>query len=366
MIDIIIVSYNAVQSLERTLRSVYRHSAPGGYRITVVDNCSSDSTRRRLASFHPTVRVIPLDANVGFSAAANIGLRECKSSIVALLDDDVEVTKGWLRKASRHFRNDSSLGILTGKLLFPNRVIFSVGFLPDAMHSIGRGEVDRGQHDVVRKVDAVAGPCWLLRRKMFANVGDFDERYFPSQFEDFDYCLKARTAGYTIKVDGSIAIIHHCLFRTRGRSERNHRLFNRTWLSYLKRPYFRDTPAAQRYLALGLAELAQADSHRGSYKKAAKLLERAHNEDHALVSPFFLGKAHAGANNFPEAVTYFEESMRRYSPLLWRSRKLQYRFLRKQLEDQYRRTLAGAQLTRKMNSLSKFDRKLKSIPTGER
>jgi len=212
--DILIVTHNARYKLARCLRSVIRFTPGMSYQITVLDNASTDGTSEYLQkNFSKRIQLIKSLKNLGFSGGINLLLRKTKKPWVVLLDDDAEVTQGWFERFYAIARRKSNVGIISGKVVYPNQRIFCAEFSIVPFGSVGRSEFDRGQRNYSKEVDAVPGPCWLMPRAVIKRVGPFDERFFPCQYEDIDYCLRVRVAGYKIYYDGSVPIVHHNLYR---------------------------------------------------------------------------------------------------------------------------------------------------------
>lgn len=236
--DILIVTHNARQKLARCLGSVVRHTRGVPYQLTVVDNASADGTSEYLEkNFSKKVRLIKSGRNLGFSGGANLLLRKTSRPWVVLLDDDAEVTPGWLETFYALAAKNPGTGIVGGKVVYPDKRIFCAEFGIIPFGSAGRGESDRGQRDYTKEVDALPGPCWLMPRQVIEKVGPFDERFFPCQYEDIDYCLRVRLAGYKIFYAGEVKIIHHNLYR-KGSSvilNRNVIKFFKKWRRTLKR-----------------------------------------------------------------------------------------------------------------------------------
>ncbi|OGW82610.1 MAG: hypothetical protein A2Z83_05870 [Omnitrophica bacterium GWA2_52_8] len=236
--DIIIVTYNARQILTKCLLSVRRHTRGLPCQVTVLDNASSDGTADHLEKhFARDVRLIKSRRNLGFSGGANLALRRTDRPWVVLLDDDVKVTGGWLEKLYAVTKQQPGVGIVGGKVVFPGRRIFCAEYSILPFGSVGREEIDRGQRDYLKEVDALPGPCWLVPRHVINKVGGFDERFFPSQYEDIDYCLRVRQAGFKIFYHGGVKIIHHNLFRSGrpGAVDQNALRFFKKWKNDLRR-----------------------------------------------------------------------------------------------------------------------------------
>jgi len=254
-IDIIIVTYKAPKELERCISSIRAHTAGFDYRLTVVVNDGEEAaTLSILSRLQPGINVIKNRGNCGFSKAANIAIRSTDRPYIALVDDDAEVRRGWLRGLFNSMRESASRGIVGCKILFPGRRIFCshVTLASGAVRRVGYGEADTGQKDYARSVAAVNGACWLMRRELTVTVGLFDERFFPSQYEDIDYCLRARRAGYKVFYNGAVSILHHHMLRDGGEQKNleNWRRFRAKWpdgggtCQKNKRPFSRKVRAA--------------------------------------------------------------------------------------------------------------------------
>ncbi len=281
--DILIVTYNARSSLVQCLESVFKHTRNVPYRLTVVDNASHDGTAEYLKKHYPLkCHLIQSGRNLGFSGAANLAIRNTANPWTVFLDDDVVVTPGWLEKLHRRAAATAKVGIVGPKVLFPDNRIFCAEFSINPFRSAGWGEKDLGQRDYFKEVDALPGPCWLMPRPVLQEVGDFDERFFPCQYEDIDYCLRVRLAGYKVLYDGRIKIIHHNLLRAeRPEYLKNEMKFRNKWGKTLDRFPLAPTDADDKLLALG-----------------ARLFRR---EIFFKAKPYFGPLAKANAN-FPETV----------------------------------------------------------------
>lgn len=223
MIDIIVVTRNAKEKLKACLSSIKKYTTTVPYKLTVINNNSSDGTKAFLDRYHEwKLRIFHSRKNLGFSGAANIALKKTQSNFIALLDDDVRVTKNWLEGLYGEIKKSPSVGIVGPKVVYPDKKIFSAGIFiwKHIIFNIGSGYPDRGERDYVGPVDGLNGACWLIRRKLIGKVGYFDKRFFPCQWEDVDYCIRTRLAGYKIIYNGKVTVVHHSLLRTLGRNNR--------------------------------------------------------------------------------------------------------------------------------------------------
>ncbi len=288
-IDIIIVSYNAKKNIKRCVNSIRKHTRDCPYRLTIVDNNSTDGTVELLKTLGSDIKIIINKENLGFSGGANTAIKSTSGAYMALVDDDAEVTPHWLKKLHKKIRESPDIGIVGCKIVFPNNLIFcaEIGVSTGCPTSVGYGEADRGQRDYIKEVESVNGACWIMRREVFKKVGFYDTQFFPCQYEDLDYCLRARQAGFKVIYDGQVPIIHHHLFRDGGirTNFSNHKKFMTKW-DGLKS--FREgkgsvngQPRNPSNRIKGLLSAALKSKRKGDYQAAIKYLEEA-----LLLNPY--------------------------------------------------------------------------------
>ena len=122
-----IPTYNGRDLLERCLASIARHRpADRGSSIEVIvaDDASTDGTAEWLARVHPDVRLVRLERNGGFCAAANAGIAAARGQFIQLLNNDTEVTAGWIEAGLAPFA-DPTVGSVAPLVLVrsdPGRV----------------------------------------------------------------------------------------------------------------------------------------------------------------------------------------------------------------------------------------------------
>ena len=100
---IVILNWNGEALLKQFLPSVIEHS--GESPIYVIDNGSTDRSVSTVQKQFPEVKIIRLNTNHGFAGGYNLGLNDVDADIVCLLNNDVEVTPGWLMPVQDHFRS---------------------------------------------------------------------------------------------------------------------------------------------------------------------------------------------------------------------------------------------------------------------
>lgn len=303
MVDIIVVTYNAKDKLRKCLESVERYTTGTNYLLTVVNNHSMDGTLEFLKSYKKNnLQIFNTKKNLGFSGGANLALRNTHNRFITLLDDDSEVARGWLNKLYQQIRNRPDVGIVGPKVVFPDKTIFSADYRVRLFQLIGFGEVDRGQRDYVRECDALVGSCWLMRRKVIEKAGYFDERFFPSQHEDVDYCLRVRLAGYKIIYNGKADIVHHHLFRDGEMFNKNGLTFLKKWEDLFREYPFKDSHPADKHITYGLDHIKNR-----RFVQALSEFTEAEAIDRRFSEPLYMGLALEGLERFDEAIIEFKK-----------------------------------------------------------
>lgn len=212
LVSVVVVNWNGRAALERGLPSIVGSLANvHGAELVVVDNGSVDGSAEVLERLAPAARLIRNDDNVGFSPAANQGIRATEGTYVALLNNDVVCHPDWLRLLVDALEADPRLGTAAAQLRYlhdPGR-INSAGIIVDL---IGRARDRRdglpASAEPQRPVAVFGGSggAVLYRRAMLDEVGLLDERYF-AYLEDVDLAWRARRRGWgAVYVPGSIVL----------------------------------------------------------------------------------------------------------------------------------------------------------------
>lgn len=190
---------NGLVYLEMVL-STLREQSFRDFDVTVVDNGSSDDSVAYLERTWPEVRVLALAGNAGFAAAVNRGIESTSGEYLALLNNDLELSRDWLELLVAELDRDPSVGFATGKIIRHDRrnVLEQVGldlFTCGRFEPIGQDEPDDGRYDQRREIAMATGAAVLYRREAVGRAGRFDEDFFL-YCEDADLCLRMRLAGY--------------------------------------------------------------------------------------------------------------------------------------------------------------------------
>ncbi len=210
--SIIIVTFNNLELNRLCLEKLYEQTEWPNYEVIVVDNDSTDGTREFLQeaeSAYQNLRVVLNDANLGFAAANNIGLKMATGEFLVLLNNDTVVTRGWLSALLRHLIANPDIGLVgpvTNAIANEARIEVAYQQIED-MPNWAAGYVR--DHDCETfSIPMLAMFCVAMRRDVFERTGLLDEQFGVGMFEDDDYCRRVTELGFKL-VCARDSFIHH-------------------------------------------------------------------------------------------------------------------------------------------------------------
>jgi N-acetylglucosaminyl-diphospho-decaprenol L-rhamnosyltransferase len=224
-LEIVIVSHGAAGLLRRCLESLRAHPpATASMTVTVVDSGSPDSTPEMVAAEFPEV-TLHREANVGFSAANNLALRDSSAEFVLLLNPDTEVYAGTLDAGLARLGADPEIGMVGVKLVtesgeldhackrsFPTPLSALAHFTGIGRRAGASGALSQYRatvlgDDEAGEVDAVNGAFMLCRTEAVREVGLLDEGYWL-YMEDLDWCHRFWDAGWKVFYEPAGTALH--------------------------------------------------------------------------------------------------------------------------------------------------------------
>lgn len=206
-VSIIIPLRDRVELLQRCLESIRARTDYPDLEFVLVDNGSTKkSTLEFLRSLEQSAeaRVVRDPGPFNFSRLTNKGAVAAQGEILLFLNNDIEATEpGWLREMVSHAARPG-IGAVGARLWYPDGtlqhggVILGLGGV--AGHAFPHLRRGRGGYfsrvQLQQNISAVTGACLAIRKELFEKVGPFDETNLPISFNDIDFCLRLRAAGY--------------------------------------------------------------------------------------------------------------------------------------------------------------------------
>lgn len=220
-ISIIIPSKNSVKLISRVLEGIFHKTDYPHFEVIVVDNGTTEkevlALYERYANTHKNFLYEINVEEFNFSRSINRGLRISNADHVLLLNNDTEISDPfWLREMVQCLNFDRA-GIVGAKLLYANDTIqhagVIVGFGGLAGHWYSEKSRDFGgpmnRLHVRNSMSCVTGAVMLISGDCLKAIGEWDELNFPIAYNDVDYCLRAKNAGYRIVWTPFSCLYHH-------------------------------------------------------------------------------------------------------------------------------------------------------------
>ena len=208
------------QYLSRCIDSIARLTTYPRYEIVVIDNGSrSPGTLEYLRAHAAVIRTIRDARPFNFAALNNAAVAATSGEFVCLLNDDTEVLHaGWLEEMVGQ-GIQPGVGAVGAKLYYPNGTVQHAGVI------LGLGEhgvaghphrlEDRlssgyfGRLRLAQTFSAVTGACLLVRKVVWEEAGGLDSDHLGIAFNDIDFCLRIREAGWRVVWTPFAELIHH-------------------------------------------------------------------------------------------------------------------------------------------------------------
>ncbi len=221
MYSIIVLTHNKSACTRRCLESL-PGSTDTDWELVVVDNGSTDDTVKLLHEMVDKykdagreLRLVLNERNAGASTGRNQGIDATSGEVIVFLDNDMIVGDAdWLKKLRAVLDSDEKIGMVVPKLVFadnPAMIQIAGGAVSPTgrVQFIGRGDpADDPRFNERRELQFGISACMMLRRSLVAEVGYLDEAFNPVQFEDVDYCYRARSKGYKVVYEPAVTMLH--------------------------------------------------------------------------------------------------------------------------------------------------------------
>jgi GT2 family glycosyltransferase len=212
-VSIIIVNWNGINFLPVCLNSLAALDyPPEKVEVIVVDNASTDGSQDYISNNHPDVKIIQLAKNYGFCKPNNEGARAAAGQYLVFLNNDTEVTPGWLRELVKPALADPEVVSCASKMLYYDRrdtintsggkiTIIGGGFYR------GYGDKDGPAYNQAGYTGFGCAAGVLVKKDFFLDSGGFDENYFAA-CEEHDLGWRAWLYGYRVAYAPGAVMYH--------------------------------------------------------------------------------------------------------------------------------------------------------------
>jgi hypothetical protein len=226
-VSVIIVSYNVAELLVECLSSLAQLSDDSfNLQIIVVDNASNDATVPILFEFFPNINIIQNQENFGFPYGCNQGAEEAAGDFLFFLNPDARLNSETLPVLLKFMQDRPSVGIVAPRIHYPdgrvqpNRRRFPTPLLPfiestplerlsifNKLPALTHYFVRDSADTQMQPVDWVVGAAFMVRRKVWKDLGGMDEGFFMYS-EELDFCKRAKNAGWEVWYLPQAHVIH--------------------------------------------------------------------------------------------------------------------------------------------------------------
>lgn len=212
VVSVIVPIYGKINYTLRCLASIAANSPALAFELIVVDDCSPDDSANILRGISG-IRLISNQKNQGFIRSCNIGAKAANGQYLCFLNNDTEVTPGWLDELLGTFRDFPGTGLVGSKLVYPDGSLQEAGGIiwqDGSAWNFGRNQDQlQPMYNYAREVDYCSGASIMLRKSLFEELGGFDEHYLPAYCEDSDLALKIRDRGYRVIYQPLSVVVHY-------------------------------------------------------------------------------------------------------------------------------------------------------------
>ena len=210
-VSIIIPVYNQIHYTYACLVSILENTGEFDYEIIIADDVSTDATKE-IDKFVTGLVIARNESNQGFLKNCNNAAKKARGEYIFFLNNDTTVQKDWMPPLIRLLESDKSIGMVGSKLIYPDGRLQEAGGI---IWSDGSGwnygrcdDPNKPEYNYVRDVDYISGAAIMLSRKLWEDIGGFDERYAPAYCEDSDLAFEVRKRGLRV-VYQPLSVVTH-------------------------------------------------------------------------------------------------------------------------------------------------------------
>ena len=210
-VSVIIPMYNQAALTADCIYSIYLNSGFDDYEVIIANDNSTDDINFLKENFI-NLRVINNQTNLGFLKNCNHAATQARGEYLVFLNNDTYVLENWLSELFDVFTRFNNVGIAGSKLVYPDGRLQEAGGIiwhDGSAWNFGNGDDPACyEYNYVKGTDYLSGASLMIPKKIWDEVGGFDEQFVPAYCEDSDLCFKVRANGYKVLYEPYSVVVH--------------------------------------------------------------------------------------------------------------------------------------------------------------
>lgn len=211
-VSIIIPAMNKFEITYHSIASLILAQNKATFEVILVDDASSDETTAA-ENIIANLSVVRNEANLGFVKSNNKAASLARGKYLCLLNNDTEVTAGWIDQALEMFDLYNNVGAVGCKLVYPDGKLQEAGGIvwgSGVPWNYGKNQnASHPSYSYARQADYLSAAALFVDRSVWDSVGGFSEEYAPAYYEDTDLAFKIRKAGFSTFYCPSSVVVHY-------------------------------------------------------------------------------------------------------------------------------------------------------------
>ena len=211
VVSVLVTSYGKVGTTLRCLASIAAWPPRAAMEIIVIDDASGDPDLTLLELVHG-IRLVINPTNLGYLRTCNTAARLARGEYLLFLNNDTQVTQGWLDSMLALLRARPDAGAVGSMLLSPDGRLQEAGGIiwrDGSGWNYGRGDdPEKPDYGYVREVDYCSAASLMVPRALWEELGGFDEIFAPAYCEDSDFAFRLRAGGRKVFYQPRSRVVH--------------------------------------------------------------------------------------------------------------------------------------------------------------
>ncbi len=210
-VSIVIPVYNQFDYTYLCVKSIIEHSDGCTYEIIIADDCSTDFTKD-IDKAISGLRIVRNAKNLRFLLNCNNAAKLARGKYILFLNNDTQVQDNWLEPLVTLIESSEEIGLVGSKLVYPDGRLQEAGGIlwkDGSAWNYGNGSnPDLPEYNYIKEVDYISGASIMLSRKLWEDLGGFDEQFAPAYYEDVDIAFEIRRRGYKVMYQPLSVVVH--------------------------------------------------------------------------------------------------------------------------------------------------------------